>query len=85
MKKRFKSTKIKRRPTKFINAERSKTLEEKSSIAFKNYVINEISASDDSIKEDESECEFDNQKSDANQSKTGKLIILIINCFLVFK
>lgn len=65
LKKRFKSTEM-RRPN--ANFERSKTLDERSSSLIRNYMTDEISVSDGSLK-DESGSEIEEDRSPPNSGR----------------
>lgn len=72
LKKRFKSTKI--RKITNLNFERSKTLKERTGIVHQNYLNNEISLSDHSVK-DETDEETDEETDKENETESGNLLI----------
>ena len=76
LKKRFKSTEM-RRPN--ANFERSKTLDERSSSLIRNYMTDEISVSDGSLK-DESGSEIEEDRSPPN---SGRRTFNVIWLFLI--
>lgn len=68
LKNRFKSTRIKR-PKNIVKFERSKTMKESSTLDYKSYVYDELSLSNDSIKDESEELELDANENVVNQEE----------------